>query len=397
MVDHRRRRHVRPAGEHDPRPVVRRRRHDGRQRSGLQWGTVRNLLMAWVLTLPVSIAALRHAVLAIHPDEQLVRLHTPPVVAASGGRRGCAHCPGSSSREAIAASAQRAWVKRRSARATAPRVHQRTAAPARRWRPARRAGPPWALPPFWLLWPPGPWRCRQRRAASPLRRSPARPRSSRTSARGPHRGARHARRPAALVRTRVLQGAGAPTLAPLAPLRSVTGRLAPRARRAASGAGAAAGLAAKWAPVRRRPDQRPPAPPVPSWPGRPAVRPAPPGPALDGPADRSFPAPEDWLASRNTATAPHRRKGGQRPFPAQPRPRRRLRLRYGRGAAGTAAAAARRIAARARAVVPVGPRRSTGAPARASIQARSAPPGMPRIRRRARRLRRVPRPVARRR
>jgi PiT family inorganic phosphate transporter len=24
-------------------------------RSGLQWGTVRNLLMAWVLTLPVSI------------------------------------------------------------------------------------------------------------------------------------------------------------------------------------------------------------------------------------------------------------------------------------------------------------------------------------------------------
>jgi PiT family inorganic phosphate transporter len=24
--------------------------------SGLQWGTVRNLLMAWVLTLPVSIA-----------------------------------------------------------------------------------------------------------------------------------------------------------------------------------------------------------------------------------------------------------------------------------------------------------------------------------------------------
>ncbi len=25
-------------------------------RSGLQWATVRNLLMAWVLTLPVSIA-----------------------------------------------------------------------------------------------------------------------------------------------------------------------------------------------------------------------------------------------------------------------------------------------------------------------------------------------------
>lgn len=24
-------------------------------KSGLQWGTVRNLLMAWVLTLPVSI------------------------------------------------------------------------------------------------------------------------------------------------------------------------------------------------------------------------------------------------------------------------------------------------------------------------------------------------------
>lgn len=25
-------------------------------KSGLQWGTVRNLLMAWILTLPVSIA-----------------------------------------------------------------------------------------------------------------------------------------------------------------------------------------------------------------------------------------------------------------------------------------------------------------------------------------------------
>ena len=36
--------------------------------SGLQWATVRNLLMAWVLTLPVSILLAGHALLGV-PDD----------------------------------------------------------------------------------------------------------------------------------------------------------------------------------------------------------------------------------------------------------------------------------------------------------------------------------------
>ncbi len=44
-------------------------------KTGLQWGTVRNLLMAWVLTLPVSILLSGDALLGVHPDErQLGRL-----------------------------------------------------------------------------------------------------------------------------------------------------------------------------------------------------------------------------------------------------------------------------------------------------------------------------------
>ena len=52
---HRCRRHIRPAGLDHPCVLVRRRRHDGGQRLGLQWATVRNMLMAWVLTLPAAI------------------------------------------------------------------------------------------------------------------------------------------------------------------------------------------------------------------------------------------------------------------------------------------------------------------------------------------------------
>ena len=42
-------------------------------RSGLQWGTMRNLLMAWVLTLPVSMLLVRLPVLGLHLDEDLSR------------------------------------------------------------------------------------------------------------------------------------------------------------------------------------------------------------------------------------------------------------------------------------------------------------------------------------
>jgi len=52
---HRCRRHVRPAGRDHPRAVVRRRRHDGRQRLKPQLATIRNLALAWVLTLPAAI------------------------------------------------------------------------------------------------------------------------------------------------------------------------------------------------------------------------------------------------------------------------------------------------------------------------------------------------------
>ena len=53
---HRRRRHVRPAGLDHACAVVRRRRHDGGERLGpAMVATIRNMLMAWVLTLPVAI------------------------------------------------------------------------------------------------------------------------------------------------------------------------------------------------------------------------------------------------------------------------------------------------------------------------------------------------------
>ena len=56
MLDDRRRRLLRPAGVDDARAVVGRRGHDGGQRIRPAMGTVRNLLLAWVLTLPASIA-----------------------------------------------------------------------------------------------------------------------------------------------------------------------------------------------------------------------------------------------------------------------------------------------------------------------------------------------------
>ena len=52
----RRRRRVRPAGLDHACAVVGRRRHDGGQRLGPADGApIRNLLMAWVLTLPAAI------------------------------------------------------------------------------------------------------------------------------------------------------------------------------------------------------------------------------------------------------------------------------------------------------------------------------------------------------
>ena len=39
----------------DDRAVLGCRRHHAANGSGLQWGTVRNLLLAWVLTLPAAI------------------------------------------------------------------------------------------------------------------------------------------------------------------------------------------------------------------------------------------------------------------------------------------------------------------------------------------------------
>ena len=54
-ADDRRRRRLRPAGVHDARAVLRRRGHDGRQRFRPAMATVRNLLLAWVLTLPAAI------------------------------------------------------------------------------------------------------------------------------------------------------------------------------------------------------------------------------------------------------------------------------------------------------------------------------------------------------
>ena len=53
--DHLRRGPLRLAGLDHARPVVGRRGAMAANRSGLQWSTVRNLLMAWVLTLPMSI------------------------------------------------------------------------------------------------------------------------------------------------------------------------------------------------------------------------------------------------------------------------------------------------------------------------------------------------------
>ena len=45
---------LRPAGDHHPRALVGRRRHHGGERLGLQMSTVRNIALAWVLTLPAS-------------------------------------------------------------------------------------------------------------------------------------------------------------------------------------------------------------------------------------------------------------------------------------------------------------------------------------------------------
>ena len=53
--DDRRRRHVRPAGLDHPCAVVGRRRHHGGERLRTAMATMRNLLIAWVLTLPAAI------------------------------------------------------------------------------------------------------------------------------------------------------------------------------------------------------------------------------------------------------------------------------------------------------------------------------------------------------
>ena len=45
--------------------------------SGLQWNTIRNLLMAWVLTLPVSIGTIRPAVLALQDADALAGTARP--------------------------------------------------------------------------------------------------------------------------------------------------------------------------------------------------------------------------------------------------------------------------------------------------------------------------------
>ena len=55
-ADHRRGGTLRPAGLHHPYPVQRGGRHDGGQRSGLQWSTVRSIALAWVITLPAAMA-----------------------------------------------------------------------------------------------------------------------------------------------------------------------------------------------------------------------------------------------------------------------------------------------------------------------------------------------------
>ena len=54
MAHHRRRRRFRPAGLDHPCAVLRRRRNHGRQWLRPAMSTVRNLAMAWVLTLPAA-------------------------------------------------------------------------------------------------------------------------------------------------------------------------------------------------------------------------------------------------------------------------------------------------------------------------------------------------------
>jgi phosphate/sulfate permease len=44
------------AGQHHPCALLWRRRHQGRQSLRLQWSTILNVIMAWVLTLPAAIA-----------------------------------------------------------------------------------------------------------------------------------------------------------------------------------------------------------------------------------------------------------------------------------------------------------------------------------------------------